>query len=836
MNKIANNFGFTLGITFVIFAGFAIYSSTSSLSQTIEARHLAAVSSMLSLFLLLFGTWVARGNQQEQKKNLSSLAQAETQLNTFFDVSLDLIVISGMDGYFKKTNPIVKDILGYTSEEFCRIPYLDLIHPDDIEITKDEIARQAQGNKVLHFENRFRRKDGEYRWFAWRSVPIGQEMYAVARDVTDEKNRNQKAIKHAQFQTDLMIDHLDAVIWATDEKGHFTFYGGKGARFLGFSPAERIGQSILKVNEDSQEIVGKLKRALAGERVSFEKKKKDHWFHSYVDPIFDENNQLVALAGFSLDKTETKKMQLAIEKSDKENKSLASRLQAVIRNAPMLITEIDSSGIYKFSDGSIVEDLGLKAGELIGQSILERHKDKPLYLEPIKQALRGEKTEREQQAANRWYYTTYTPIFDTSGMVGSVIILAFDVTDKKEKEIAFMREKSARSASQLKSEFLANMSHEIRTPLNGVIGMTGLLLDTPLSLQQQDYAETARRSADNLLSIINDILDFSKVEAGKLDLENVSFDLGYLVSDTYKTLLFSAQSKKIVLLLEGTIFWSHLFKGDPGRIRQIVTNLISNAIKFTSEGYVVLKISEEKDAVSETTFLFEVKDTGIGISSEALEKMFKPFSQADNSVSRNYGGTGLGLSICKKLVELMRGEIGVSSVVNQGSTFWFRLTLPKVSLARKGSLEDSKTFERKNVYFDANIGDGIKVLIADDMNVNRLVALKQLEKLGLRADAVANGNEVLKALEKIPYDLILMDCRMPELDGYEATKIIRQSPIPRIRDIVVVAMTANALSSDKEACLRAGMNDYISKPVSMTDLERIFLRWIDKIKQSKADI
>lgn len=790
-----------------------------------NASRVAAGSAVLSLIFLLFASWTSRMQERERGKTLAQLAKVEVGLNTFFDVSLDLIVISGMDGYFKRVNPIVYDILGYTAEEFCQIPYLDLIHPDDVVPTKQEVERQSLGFKVLNFENRFRSKSGEYRWLAWRSVPIGQEMYAVARDVTEEKIRNSRAIKQAQQQADLMTNHLDAVVWATDEKGIFSFYGGKGLKAIGLVSEDRVGKSIFELNQKAPGVIAELKKVLSGTRASFEVQKDGRWFHSYVDPVYDEQNQIVGMVGFSLEKTESKKLQMAIEAREKENISLVRRLQAVIRNAPILITEIDSNGIYNFSEGSIVEKLGLKAGELVGQSILERHKDSPAYLEPIYQALRGEHTERMLQYVDRWYLTTYTPVLDSKGQVRSVIILALDIHDK---EMAMMRERSALSASKLKSEFLANMSHEIRTPLNGIIGMTGLLLDTDLSDQQRDYAETARSSADNLLAIINDILDFSKVEAGKLDLEWIDFDLGQLISDTYKTLVFSAQSKNISLQLEGMIYWSQLFKGDPGRIRQVLTNLISNAIKFTSEGQVVLKITEEKTSMVDSTFLFEVKDTGIGLSKDALSKMFQSFSQADVSITRRYGGTGLGLSICKKLVDLMRGEIGVNSVEGQGSTFWFRVTLSKgVSMQNKISTHTPLLIKPGH--------EMAKVLIADDVAINRLVATKQLEKLGFRADAVANGFEVLKALEDIPYDLILMDCRMPELDGYRTTKAIRESSVPRIRDVVIIAMTANALASDKDECLNAGMNDYISKPVSVTGLELVLSRWIDKIHQAKKN-
>ncbi len=787
------------------------------------ASRVAAASSALSLIFLLLGSWFWQRQEREKKKALAQLAKVEIELSSFFDVSLDLIAVSGMGGFFKRVNPIVFDILGYTSDEFCQIPYFDLIHPEDLERTKAEIEKQAQGEKVFNFECRYRRKDGTYRWLSWRSVPIGQDMYGIARDVTDEKLKNSKAIKKIQQQADLMVNHLEAVIWATDEKGVFTFYGGKGSKSLGLTSEDRLGKNIFDINADSPQIISELKNTLSGHRGSFEKQKEGRWFQSYVDPVFDENNRPVGIVGFSLEQTERKKMQLAIQNSEQQNLSLARRLQAVIRNAPILITEIDSQGIYKFSDGSIVGKLGLKPGELVGQSIFERHKDTPYYIEPIEQALRGENTERILQFADRWYLTTYTPVMEIENKVSSVVILAFDIHDK---EMAIMREKSALTASQMKSEFLANMSHEIRTPLNGVIGMTGLLLDTNLTDKQRDYAETARSSADNLLTIINDILDFSKVEAGKLNLEFINFDLGHLIADTYKALLYSAQSKNISFSMEGMIFWSKLFKGDPGRIRQILTNLLSNAIKFTNHGQVLLKITEEKKAENETTFLFEVKDTGIGISKDSLQKLFQSFTQADSSTTRRFGGTGLGLSICKKLVDLMHGEIGVSSTEGQGSTFWFKLTLCSAESIQSKSMADQQV---KKIS-----GDQIfKVLIADDIATNRLVATKQLEALGLRADTVANGQEVLKALQDVPYDLILMDCRMPELDGYEATRLIRQSPVPRIRDVVIVAMTANALASDKEECLSAGMNDYIAKPVTISGLELVLSRWIDKAQVKK---
>ncbi|KAG9245730.1 hsp90-like protein [Calycina marina] len=747
------------------------------------------------------------------------------------------------------------------------------------------------------------------------------------KDITGLTKKIDQIVEQNEEQFQLICDSLPQMLWTTLPNGDHDWFSEKWYDYTGLTREKSCGKGWeLPFHPDDLKISGAhwMHCLATGDPYDTEYRcqRRDgewRWMLGRALPLRNKTTGAIEKwFGSCTDIHES-------VESRSSHKRMRQQLLSVIAHAQVTLFSVDRNRNLVLLEGAFIwesqNDTGSDADthpassagdhDYIGKNIYDVFRltttdpvvqaaEIPSSLTPIEEILNGKCMEavREHNIDGRWYSTKFVPVLggkgsggqQNDGYIDGVIGVSMDMTEIKDREESLERqerenirllanEAAAKEASRLKSQFLANMSHEIRTPIAGVIGMAELLADTDLDEEQHEFAENIQRSANGLLTVINDILDFSKVESGRLDIEEVQFSLSVVIRDVSKMLSFAAERKNLSFEsnIEVGVERDLIVMGDPGRVRQIITNLLTNSIKFTSEGRVKFSVVKQRETSEIYEVKFMVEDTGIGIEEEVRKRLFQPFSQADSSTARRFGGTGLGLTISKNLVDLMHGRITLESTLGNGTVaiFWIPFNKPHFRDGAIPSLESLPDRLQSEMSVSFNSSDyellggtsmysqadmrlrkpgstnlqspaaevdlspeeryNFNILLVEDNPINQQIALKTMRKLGFKVNAVWNGQEALDYLrageEGRPMGpkphIIFMDVQMPILDGYRATHVIRHhEPYKEAhRQIPIVAMTASAIQGDREKCKKAGMDDYLAKPVKGKTLEKMIVKW-----------
>ncbi|PZN76377.1 MAG: hypothetical protein DM484_16880 [Candidatus Methylumidiphilus alinenensis] len=746
-------------------------------------------------------------------------------------------VIEASDNYQQMIGVAGQDMKGKSMSELFPSELAEKMTADDRAVVSN--------SSLLKLDEHFNGRDYSTIKFP---IMVGDEtlLAGYSIDITERK-ANEKSLQESESRFRSMADCAPVLIWMAGLDKLGFFFNKVWLEFTGRTLEQEMGKGWAEgVHPDDFQYCLDIYTASFDARqvfsIEYRLRRFDGEYRWILDngvPRIDEQGTFLGYIDSCIDITELRQLNQKLSESQQ-------RLSLALDSGEIGMWDWHiPTGRVEFND-NMCEKLGYSAEEFEpdANTWLEKvhHDDLDSIQTSIEQHLKGETTSFESEYRlmhkdGHWIWLLGRGKVmerDADGLPLRMLGTVIDISLRKEIEEKLQLAKDvAEEATKVKGSFLANMSHEIRTPMNAVIGMAHLALQTELTPRQRNYLEKIHLSGQHLLGIINDILDFSKIEAGKLSLEAVDFVLDNVFSMVASLIADKIKAKNLQLLFEIEPNVPHQLLGDPLRLSQVLVNYATNAVKFSHSGDILLKVSMVEDAGQDVLLRFSVKDQGIGMTSEQLARLFQPFSQADATITRQYGGTGLGLVICKNLAEMMGGGVGVESELGKGSSFWFTVRLVKGnprlknlessgqtlyahSPARLLSLE--KALERLNILGSA------RILLVEDNDINQELATELLVGVGFEVDVAENGRVALDKIASSLYDLVLMDIQMPIMDGITTTREIRKDS--RLKDLPVVAMTANAMASDREQCLLSGMNDYVAKPIIPEQLYTVLVRWI----------
>ncbi|MDX2302219.1 MAG: PAS domain S-box protein [Microscillaceae bacterium] len=742
---------------------------------------------------------------------LLAKAEKDHSYQQIVESTHDIIYRVDQNGFFTYVNPGTLQIIGYDEKELIHEYFTKIVREDfknEVERFYQIQSQEKSSHTFLEFP--IVTRNGEELWVEQNVHLIEQdgtvkELTALARNITGRRN--------AEEQIKLLrkwINHFRDAILVTDAEGNIVFLNQETANRLGKSIPQALSHRIQDLDKTNpwDDYLIHIKKQEKITIEGFNRRDDDSIFPVDINAQYMNFEGKEYIITFSRDITERKRTEnLLITKQN--------QLQSFVEAAPAAIAMFDKDLNYLAASHKWNEEHNIKDTQVVGKNFYTIFPRSSEFWKDIHQrCLNGaiESSEEEfvmlEDGRETWIKWEVRPWYGIENKVEGIVMFIEDISQRKKQEEELRVAKvKAEEGSRAKQQFLANMSHEIRTPMNAILGMTRLLQKTELTPRQATYQEAIKASADNLLVIINDILDISKIEAGKLNIESVGFDLSRLIRHLCNSIRFRAEEKGIGLFYEVDRRINKVLVGDPVRLNQIMLNLVNNAIKFTERGSVeveciLLEATDEYNVIK-----FQVIDTGIGIDESKLSTIFESFNQGDNDTTRKYGGTGLGLSISKHLVDLFGGTLKVQTKKAIGTKFFFTLKL-KVG-------QETDLVARQETHQEDISLEGIEILLAEDHDINQFLATTLLDEWGTHVEVVENGRDAVQKLSQKSYDVVLMDIQMPIMNGIEATRIIRRQ---LKLDVPIIALTANALKGDSEKYLNAGMNAYVSKPFEPVEL------------------